>query len=169
MMKLTREQQARIQAEDSLEDALQRLWNDEEERKNSGGFFSLFSTASSSRSTERRGLSARERSLARSLDIAQSRAFQLGAELEANKEAHSIVLDTKESVMRSLVKQNSQLSTERDSLKKRTEELVALNDNLTSLLRSSSTRRGAAVVVRPVVSNTIGGGGGGGTVGVGGR
>ena len=163
MMKLSREQQARIQAEDSLEDALQRLWSDEEERKNASGFFSLFTGSSSARRDERRGLSARERSLARSLDIAQSRAFQLAAELEATKEAHSIVLDTKEGVMRSLVKQNSQVTTERDVLKKRVEELVALNDNLTSLLRSSATRK--ATVVRSSISGgsstTISGGGGG--------
>ena len=165
MMKLSREQQARIQAEDSLEDALQRLWSDEEERKNAGGFFSLFTGSSSARRDERRGLSARERSLARSLDIAQSRAFQLAAELEANKEAHSIVLDTKEGVMRSLVKQNSQVTTERDVLKKRVEELVALNDNLTSLLRSSATRKATVVRATSISggnSNTISGGGGGG-------
>lgn len=159
MMKLSREQQARIQAEDSLEDALQRLWNDEEERKNSTSFFSLFSSSSSSRRDERRaGLSARERSLARSLDIAQSRAFQLAAELESNKEAHSIVLDTKESVMRSLVKQNSQLTTERDTLKMRSNELTVINENLTSLLRSSATRK--TQIGRASTSSIISGGGG---------
>lgn len=70
------------------------------------------------------------------------------------------MLDTKESVMRSLVKQNSQLSTEKDTLKKRAEELVGLNENLTGLLRSTASRKAATAL--PVPSNTITGGGRGG-------
>jgi hypothetical protein len=57
-------------------------------------------------------LSNRELNLSRALELAQSRASQLTAELNANKEAHAIVLETKESVMRSLLKQNSQLTQE---------------------------------------------------------
>ena len=37
---------------------------------------------------------------------------QLSAELEATKEAHAIVLDTKEAVLRSLVQQMSDLTNE---------------------------------------------------------
>ena len=171
MMKLTREQQARIQAEDSLEDALQRLWSDEEEKKNAGGFFSLFSSSgggsgssssSSRRDGEKRSLSARERSLARSLDIAQSRAFQLAAEFEANKEAHAIVLDTKESVMRSLVKQNAHLTSERDALRQRADDLGATVEQLTGLLRSSASRKsvpGAGAAGGRAAGTTISGGG----------
>ena len=44
--------------------------------------------------------------------LTKGRISQLVAELEANKEAQSIVLETKESVMRSLARQNSQLTLE---------------------------------------------------------
>ena len=53
-----------------------------------------------------------EQSISRTLEIAQSRVAQLVAELEATKEAQMIVLETKEAVMRSLARQNSQLSIE---------------------------------------------------------
>lgn len=46
------------------------------------------------------------------LEMAQFRIAQLSSELEANKEAQNIVLDTKESVMRSLARQNTELTLE---------------------------------------------------------
>lgn len=54
----------------------------------------------------------REEQLTRSLDLAKIRVSQLMSELEAIKEANIIVLETKESVMRSLARQNSQLTVE---------------------------------------------------------
>jgi hypothetical protein len=54
----------------------------------------------------------REQNISRALELAQFRISQLVAEMEANKEAQSIVLETKESVMRSLAKQNSHLTIE---------------------------------------------------------
>lgn len=54
----------------------------------------------------------REQNISRSLEVAQGRVSQLVAELEATKEAQMIVLETKEAVMRSLARQNSQLTME---------------------------------------------------------
>lgn len=54
----------------------------------------------------------REEQLTRSLDLTKIRVSQLMSELEAIKEANIIVLETKESVMRSLARQNSQLTVE---------------------------------------------------------
>ena len=54
----------------------------------------------------------REEQLTRSLDLAKIRTSQLMSELEAIKEANIIVLETKESVMRSLARQNSHLTVE---------------------------------------------------------
>ena len=54
----------------------------------------------------------REQNLSRSLDLAQSRVSSLLQELEILKEAQGIVLETKECVMRSLARQNSQLLME---------------------------------------------------------
>jgi hypothetical protein len=75
-------------------------------------------------------MSPQEASLSDALEIAQNKAAQLSAgkiissysssvcmyyrmidvEIEALKESHAIVLETKESVVRSLIKQNAQLS-----------------------------------------------------------
>jgi hypothetical protein len=77
--------------------------------------FSLFFGASKGdrkNKAANKATSSRELSLSRALELTQSRASQLVAELNATKEAHQIVLDTKDSVLRSLVKQNSQLSGE---------------------------------------------------------
>jgi hypothetical protein len=54
----------------------------------------------------------RETNISKSLEISQSRVAQLLAELDATKEAQMIVLETKEAVMRSLARQNSQLIME---------------------------------------------------------
>ncbi len=64
------------------------------------------------RTNARPSLNDREQNLSRSLDLAQHRVSQLLAEIEANREAQAIVLETKESVMRSLARQNSQLIIE---------------------------------------------------------
>ena len=50
--------------------------------------------------------------MARALEIAQMKINQLKTELESHKEAQLIVLETKESVMRTLVKKNSLLTIE---------------------------------------------------------
>ena len=51
------------------------------------------------------------------------------------------MLETKESVMRSLARQNSQLTIERDALSKRSEDLSQTVDQLTNLLRSVQRRK----------------------------
>eukprot|EP01031_Cornospumella_fuschlensis_P046550 gene46550-57002_t len=96
------------------------------------------------RSNTRASFSDREQNLSRSLDLAQSRVSSLLQELEILKEAQGIVLETKECVMRSLARQNSQLLMERDALQHRNEELLGSVNQLTTLLRSMQTRGNAA-------------------------
>eukprot|EP00981_Chlorochromonas_danica_P011041 scaffold3645_cov244-Ochromonas_danica.AAC.2 len=120
----------------------------ESHRQSTGGYFagwfgrghesSRASFSAKSRNSFR--LSDREQSILRSLELAQSRVGQLQSELDTNREAHAIVLETKESVMRSLARQNSQLIVERDNLSRRNEELVTSIDQLTALLRSLQNR-----------------------------
>lgn len=57
-------------------------------------------------------LCRRERDLYRELEKQQARITQLSAAMESNKEAQRIVLDTKESVLRSLLKQNANVTEE---------------------------------------------------------
>ncbi len=139
MMKLSQEQQTRTQVEDKLEEAYHKLWQNQSGKAPNGGpgnkqgaqggIWSWFSgntapgapgpannnnrnmsrTVSFNRNT---GFTDREQNIARALELAQFRVSQLVAELEANKEAQTIVLETKESVMRSLARQNSQLTIE---------------------------------------------------------
>ena len=54
----------------------------------------------------------RESALAETLEIAQDRIMELVAEIESNNEAQNIVLETKESVLRSLARQNTHLAME---------------------------------------------------------
>lgn len=107
-------------------------------------------------------MSAREWNMSKALEIFQARAISLADELEATKEAQSIVLDTKESVMRSLVKQNTILTTEKDVLQRRVDDLSATVDQLTGLLRSVQSRKMTPIRHNSINSNTnmIRGGGG---------
>lgn len=107
-------------------------------------------------------MSAREWNMSKALEIFQARAISLADELEATKEAQAIVLDTKESVMRSLVKQNSILTTEKDALQHRVDDLSATVDQLTGLLRSVQSRKMTPIRQNSITSNTnmIRGGGG---------
>ena len=54
----------------------------------------------------------REKELSRELEKQNGRVAQLSAALESNKEAQRIVLETKESILRSLLTQNAQASQE---------------------------------------------------------
>jgi hypothetical protein len=54
----------------------------------------------------------RESALAETLEIAQERIMELVAEMESTQEAQMIVLETKESVLRSLARQNTHLAME---------------------------------------------------------
>jgi hypothetical protein len=107
-----------------------KLWQSSKKKKKSrGGFFSKFfgyqenngetsPTGPSGRGGAggggggSHGMTDKEQSLSRSLELAQSRVTQLLSELEAVKEAQMIVLETKEAVMRSLARQNAQLNLE---------------------------------------------------------
>jgi hypothetical protein len=125
MLKLTQEQQARTIIEDKLEDAYLKLWQNtgRTSSKNRGFFATWFGYNAHNKKEEapyppkdkpdfNAPLSDREQTISRSLDLAQSRVAQLVAELEATKEAQMIVLETKEAVMRSLARQNCQLTVE---------------------------------------------------------
>ena len=90
---------------------------------------------------DERAMSAREWNMSKALEIFQARAISLADELEATKEAQAIVLDTKESVMRSLVKQNTILTTEKEVLQRRSDDLSMTVDQLTGLLRSVQSRK----------------------------
>lgn len=107
--------------------------------------------------------SSRERELLKKLEHQHIRMAHMSQELESTKEAQRIVLDTKESVMRSLLKQNSQITQEasclyaiyltqssdklflrimqRDMLAKRVEDLAATVEQLTGLLRNIQNRK----------------------------
>lgn len=172
MNKLTSEQEARTQLEHRLEDALNRLYR----QPKGGGFLSsLFSkngsendgdgfqakgkrnvqsrksfAFTSTKSFKGRGAGTEtEASQARSLEVAQLKVASLSAELESTKEAQVMVLETKESVLRNLAKQTSQLTIERDSLAKRVNDMNITVDQLTRLLQSIQTRRLAQKVSTP--------------------
>ena len=124
---------------------------------------------------------SREKDLCRQLEKQTGRVTQLTAALESNQEAQRIVLETKESVLRSLLKQNAMVSQEvsprfpscihlfqRDTLAQRVEDLTTTVEQLTTLLRNvqnrtlsgvlgEETANGAAAIV--VKSSLIHGGG----------
>ena len=106
-----------------------------------GGFFSSMFSGTKSVPEDDMAMSAREWNMSKALEIFQARAISLADELEATKEAQAIVLDTKESVMRSLVKQNTILTTEKDVLQRRADDLSTTVDQLTGLLRSVQSRK----------------------------
>jgi hypothetical protein len=83
----------------------------------------------------------RERELQKKVEALQIRLSQVKQELESTKEAQRIVLDTKESVLRSLLKQNSQITQERDVMSRRIEDLTATVEQLTGLLRNIQSRK----------------------------
>jgi len=125
-------------------------------------FFSSIFSGNKSAPEDERAMSAREWNMSKALEIFQARAISLADELEATKEAQSIVLDTKESVMRSLVKQNTILTTEKEVLQRRVDDLSATVDQLTGLLRSVQSRKMTPIRHNSINSNTnmIRGGGG---------
>lgn len=147
----------RYQLEHRLEDALNRL-----RHSKSGGFLSsLFSSPSNGGPTPQGGVGeARHKSfsfsskgrrssvsnessanLLQALEMAQFKVVSLEEEARGHQEAQQIVLDTKESVLRNLAKQNSQLTIERDSFTKRVDDMNVTVDQLTNLLRSIQTRK----------------------------
>lgn len=61
-------------------------------------------------------VSRRERELAQEVEKQKARILQMNTSMESTKEAQRIVLETKESVMRSLLQQNVTMSQEVTSL-----------------------------------------------------
>ena len=146
--KLTQEKKARASVEDRLDDALNRLYK--YQAKSKSGFLSNFfsekkssrrqSFAFSGKSNDPNGMDIHER-----LENVQNKALVLNEELEANKEAHQIVLDTKEAVLRSLARQNTELTEERDNYQNRVRDLNLTVDQLTNLLRNVQARKKSQV------------------------
>lgn len=80
----------------------------------------------------------REWRLSRSLASSQVKVEELKQEIEAINESHAIVLETKDSVLRQLIKQNSQVTSERDALTTQVQQMHESMDKLKSLLTSLS-------------------------------
>lgn len=78
--------------------------------------------------------------------MAQSRMAVLASELQAARESHMIVLETKDAMMHSLVQQNTQLIAQQEESSARTEELEAKVNQLTQLLRT---------VTAPIISPRV--------------
>ena len=87
------------------------------------------------------GLSSKEKDLQKRVEHLNIRLSQQLASHEASREANRIVLETKESVVKSLLRQNAQLTGERDALSTRVEDLSASVEQLTTLLRTVQSRR----------------------------
>jgi hypothetical protein len=110
------------------------------ESEKSNGYFgaksvmSYFRKSSSSSSSGR--LTKQERELKDKVFELTNRLGNFERLNETMKESHKIVLDTKESVVRSLLKQNTELSFEKDSLNVKVESLTSALDHLTGLLRN---------------------------------
>jgi len=66
----------------------------------------------SEENAKRYGYNDREAALAETLEIANDRIMELVTEMESTQEAQAIVLETKESVLRSLARQNTHLAME---------------------------------------------------------
>lgn len=54
----------------------------------------------------------RDNQMVMALETSQNRVVELIKELESMRESHAIILETKDSVFRQLIKQNSQISAE---------------------------------------------------------
>merc|ERR1712194_486222 len=109
ILKLSQEQHARIDVEDRLEQTLQRLWShqgsDTTGRTSSNNIFTkIFHGGGVDHPRALNPLmnSRKERELVHEVEKQQTRISQMTAAMESTKEAQRIVLETKESVMRSL-------------------------------------------------------------------
>ncbi len=137
MQKLHQEQGARAELEDQLDAAMQEIWKNEKESSNGGSFFKkMFQGGGGTM-----GLSSKEKDLQKRVEHLNIRLSQQLASHEASREANRIVLETKESVVKSLLRQNAQLTGERDALSTRVEDLSASVEQLTTLLRTVQSRR----------------------------
>ncbi len=87
-------------------------------------------------------VSKRESLLSESLALSQSRVLELESEIGHLKEAHMIVVETKDSVLRQFIRQNSLLSIDRDEYKSKMETLQNRVSQLISLLRDREALSG---------------------------
>lgn len=151
--KLNYEQQARAQLSERLEDADQhisnlrgRLQSAEDNallREEAGSTISWFSymgrkiESAGRKATNQRGpyISPREELLSRSLAESQTRCIELESELGNMKEAHMIVLETKDSVLRNFIHQNRIITLDRDEHKYKVDLQSTRINQLTALLR----------------------------------
>ena len=68
------------------------------------------------------------------MDTALSRINELQSEIETTKEANKVVVDTKDSVLRKLVSQYANLTTERNELHEKVESMSLKLSQLSLLL-----------------------------------
>ena len=134
--KLAHEQHVRIDTEDKLEAVQQQLWALQPTK--GGGLFDKFMKGLDATPKK---LSKRERELTVEKEDLNSIIFQLNAAIETTRISHRIVIDTKESVTRTLLQKNVTLRQERDTLLSRVDDLTTTVDQLTSLLRDVQQRR----------------------------
>jgi hypothetical protein len=136
--KLAHEQHVRIDTEDKLEAVQQQLWALQPTRGE--GLFGKLMKGLDVTVTPKK-LSRRERDLTVEIEDLNSTIFQLNAAIETTKISHRIVIDTKESVTRTLLQKNVTLSQERDTLLGRVDDLTSTVEQLTTLLRDVQQRR----------------------------
>ena len=176
LAKLASEQIARSNLEDELDSV-----NQQERSKGGAGKSSIFKgigkyfrgdTGGSHRMTKQ------ERALKDTVFDLTNKLSNAERLYETTKESHRIVLETKESVVRSLLKQNTEISFERDNLNMRVDSLTTALDHLTGLLRNlqnSSAEEEAPTATGGIITSSKGAapqkrvsitGGGGGATGV---
>lgn len=134
--KLAHEQHARIDTEDKLEAVQQQLWA-LQPTKGEG----LLGKMMKGLDISPKKMTRRERDLTVEIEDLNSTIFQLNAAIETTKISHRIVIDTKESVTRTLLQKNVTLTQERDTLLSRVDDLTSTVNQLTSLLRNVQHHR----------------------------
>ena len=134
LAKLASEQIARSNLEDELDSI-----NQEKSKDQSTGRGSIFKGIGKYFRGESGGahrMTKQERALKDTVFELTNKLSNTERLLETTKESHRIVLETKESVVRSLLKQNTEISFERDNLNMRVDSLTTALDHLTGLLRN---------------------------------
>lgn len=136
LSKLAVEQMARSKLEDELEEIHQRDWSKQQLEKKSSSSFGFMKYFSSSRQSGESPMSKRERALSNQIVEFSNKASSLEKELLTITESTKVSLETKEFVVRKLLKENNDLQAEKDALLLKLETSSSAVDHLTSLLRN---------------------------------
>jgi hypothetical protein len=136
LSKLAVEQMTRSKLEDELEEVHQRDWSKHQSEKKSTSSFGFMKYFSSSRRSGESPMSKRERELSNQIAEFSNKASSLEKELLTVSESTKVSLETKEFVVRKLLKENNDLQAEKDALLLKLETSSSAVDHLTSLLRN---------------------------------